>query len=355
MNKRPNAIIRFLPIAAITSITLLSVIPAAAQNNHSAPAVVFDNDADFDDTVALALLAEQHLRGNIDLRAVTVTNNGAGLPGKAYLHTRCLLDSLGLPQIPVADATYSLPHAFPPILSSTIDIVLDAAIPDCPAGHVPPSQSASELLASVLQSAHGQVTLIATGPLTNVGVALNSLSKGHGVVPASLVNLAYLQSGAIHVAGGLEGVPGFDNSQTLNTWGDPTAAETVFNLLRPGTLHLVPHDATDFVPIRLDYITTLTAQAQTPAAQYVARLMNHPILHGAIAAGLPAFWWDPLAAVSALQSGIVDYTHDRISVIQDGVSSGRTIEDPNGPLMWVGLTANAAQFEAALIRMLNGN
>ena len=81
------------------------------------PAVIFDTDVDFDDTVALAALAQQHLRGTIDLRAVTVTNNGGGLPGKAYQHARCLLDSLGLHQIPVADATYSLPHAFPDISS----------------------------------------------------------------------------------------------------------------------------------------------------------------------------------------------------------------------------------------------
>jgi len=333
---------------------LSGIASGAIQEDHSVPAVIFDTDVDFDDTVALAVLAQQHLRGTIDLRAVTVTNNGGGLPGKAYQHARCLLDSLGLHQIPVADATYSLPHAFPDILRTTFDFVLDASIPDCPAGHVPASRSASDLLADTLERARGPVTLITTGPLTNVALALGILGHRNGTVPASVITHAFVEGGAVHVPGGLEGVPGFDNTQGLNIWGDPAAAQAVFNSLRPGVLHLVGGDATQFVPVRLAYVATLTAGARTPAARYVATLMNHPILQGAVQAGLAVFWWDPLAALSATQSGLVEFSRTNITVVQAGVSSGRTIEDPAGDPMWVGFSANQTHFEDTMMRVLNG-
>ncbi len=147
----------------------------SAEGTAHSRAVIYDTDVDFDDTVVLALLAQQHLDGRIDLRGVTITNNGGGLPGKAYQHARCLLHSLGLPQVPVADATYHLPHAFPDPLRLGVDMVLDSSIPDCAAGHVVPSHSASELLADVIADADGRVTLIATGPLTNVAPAMEGL------------------------------------------------------------------------------------------------------------------------------------------------------------------------------------
>jgi purine nucleosidase len=167
-------------------IACVSVIVAGAgatvegEAGHSSQArpVIFDTDADFDDTVALAALAEQHIKGQIDFRAITITNNGGGLPGKAYQHVRCLLDSLGLSQIPVADATYDLPHAFPDQLRFAIDFLLDASIPDCGAGHTPPLRSASELLADEIANSDGRLTLIATGPLTNVALAIERLNQG---------------------------------------------------------------------------------------------------------------------------------------------------------------------------------
>ena len=44
---------------------------------HPQP-VLYDMDAGFDDTVALATLARQHKNGLIELRAVTITSNGGG-------------------------------------------------------------------------------------------------------------------------------------------------------------------------------------------------------------------------------------------------------------------------------------
>ena len=44
---------------------LSGIASGAIQEDHSVPAVIFDTDVDFDDTVALAVLAQQHLRGTM--------------------------------------------------------------------------------------------------------------------------------------------------------------------------------------------------------------------------------------------------------------------------------------------------
>ena len=163
-----------LGLAAITACSISCPASAADRLDFRQP-VVFDHDVDFDDAAALAAVAAQHLAGQIDLRAVTVINNGAGLPGKGYQHTRCLLDRLGLREVPVADATYDLPNAFPDWLRLAFDDLLDTAIGLCDAQ--PPSQSPKDLIADVLASAPGRVILIATGPVTNLAEGFTEVRR----------------------------------------------------------------------------------------------------------------------------------------------------------------------------------
>lgn len=109
-----------------------------------------------------------------------------------------------------------------------------------------------------------------------------------------------------------------------------------------------------FFPVRLEYVELINANARTPAARYAATMMSHPLLVGAVQAGLAVFWWDPLAALSATTNHLVEYEWKRIAVIQDGVSSGRTIESPSGAWMRVGVSADTTLFESRLLDVLNG-
>lgn len=334
-------------------------IPAHAERRQPpARPVVLDTDADFDDTAALAALAQAHRDGRIDLRAVTITNNGGGKPGKGYQHVRCLLARLGLPDVPVADATYDLPNAYPPFVRETVDQVIDDAIaPDCAAGQVRPTRTASQLLADVLAASPGQVTLIATGPVTNVARAFDALRQRFGLPPALFVRLVYVQGGNINGPPDHTLVPEpFDGTQSVNTWGDAAAMQRLIDTLLPLQLRLVA-DATGMVPVNLGYVDRIAGAARTPAAAYAARLMNHPILRGAVTAGQPVFWWDPLAAVSALQGvldPIVAYRLLRIEVIPSGVQEGRTVVSPAGRPVLVGLAADRQRFEDTFLNTLNG-
>jgi inosine-uridine nucleoside N-ribohydrolase len=339
--------------------TVVSEANSALQggNGRNAPPVVFDSDMDFDDTAALAYLAGEHKLGRIELRAVTVTNNGGGLPVQGLLHARCLLARFGLEDVPVADGAPTGPNAFPDFVRNLIDLIISSALSDCVLSPEPSSQGAAQLLASEITETDRPLTLLSTGPLTNVAEALAALPKQS--LERGLAGVITM-GGAVHVPGELLAPdPRFDGTQTVNYWVDPHAAHTVLQLTPDGRLTMVPHDATNFVPITIDFLDRLTAEATAPEAGYVSALMSHPIVRGGIQAGRSAFWWDPLAAVALdEQSGkIIDYDWERIDIVEEGPSAGRTLAvAPNEPGTWLKLAVSADQaaFETRFLNTLNG-
>jgi purine nucleosidase len=90
--------------------------------------------------------------------------------------------------------------------------------------------SAAELIArTVLRSDRPfgarRVTVIATGPLTNLAEAFRSRRV------AAAVGHVRVMGGALRVPGTLYGsaLPGFDNTQEFNMWLDPASARTVLH------------------------------------------------------------------------------------------------------------------------------
>jgi purine nucleosidase len=80
---------------------------------------VVDTDMDFDDTAALAYLAQADKLELIDLRAVGVEISGVAFAGNGLSHARCLLDRLGLPQVPVSDGDRTRTNNVPMSLASS--------------------------------------------------------------------------------------------------------------------------------------------------------------------------------------------------------------------------------------------
>lgn len=329
--------------------------PAAAQPGGVARVpVVFDTDMDFDDAAALAYLSQLHKRGRIDLRAVTVTNSGAGLPGLAIRNARCLLRRFGLSHVPVADGSPSAPNQAPPELRLTVELVLATVLLGCLAGTHPGPVPASQLLVDAVRRAPSGVVLIATGPLSNVAGALQLDAARPPSTPSlrDRVARAYVMGGAVRVPGNLccTTTTGFDGSQELNVWIDPPAADATFAGL---PVSLVPLDATRHVPLTPAFAERLRNDQHTPEAQVVSAIANHPvvIVGGAVA---PPSWWDPLAAVAATRPGVVTYEAGRITVAQTGAEAGRTALSADGRSLEFGVFADQAAFEQTFIDTLNG-
>jgi purine nucleosidase len=329
--------------AVLLALPLLVPVSAhAAQERTPPPVIIFDTDMDYDDTAALAYLAEEHRLGRIELRAVTVVNNGAGRPGRAIRNARCLLERLGLRGVQVADGSDTAPNAFPEEILQTVDTVVGSVTTGCTAAETPSRVRAPELIRRVLRqepTAH----IIATGPLSNVAAAL----------PEAAGRLTSM-GGAIGVPGNLccGTPPTFDGSQEFNFWIDPAASRTVIRW-NPRPVHLVPLNATNSVPITQEFLDRLRADHRTPAADIVFEAFTHPLLEPLIAAGL-LYWWDPLAAMSAVHPGTVRFTGGRVDVVPDGAAAGRTFLSPTGRLLAYGIAADGAGFEERFLDTLNG-
>jgi purine nucleosidase len=339
---------------ALLSILVLAPLQAARAQTGSAPVpVVFDTDMDFDDSAALAYLAGAHKLGLIQLKAVTVTSAGNGYPGSAIRHARCILQRVGLPDVPVADSLATGAHAFPPEARLAVDLVLEDVLLGCLQPTTHSAESAPALLARMANAAHGRLMVVATGPLTDVAAALPLLQPVPG--QAQPLNQLYIMGGAIHVAGNLcctTTLP-YDNTQELNIWADPAAAQKVFSALGP-VVSLVPLDATAYVPITENTVgnINLAGNQTTPEAKLVAAIVDNPIVQAGILDGM-AYWWDPLAAVAATRPGVVSYAPGVVSVVQGGAASGRVQITPGGAPLHYAHAANQAVFQQDFVDVLN--
>lgn len=329
--------------------TALAALLALAACRPTPAPVIADVDSDYDDMVALAYLCQEHQRGNLRLAAVTVTNSGAGYLGKALRHVRCVLEACGLREVPVADSTPTTPHAFPARLRDGVDRILTSVFSECTASTESTPKVAPELLAEVALAQSQPVTVVASGPLSNLAAALQAEPRLRERIART-----YVMGGAVSVPGNLCcGVPeGFDKSQEFNVWVDPPAAATVLRTLPAGSVSLVPLDATNQVPLTRAYAQRLAEQAATAPARVVSAIANHPdILLGIDLGGL--YWWDPLAAMAAFHPEVVSFHTQPLEVVTEGASAGRTRPAEGGQRTRVGTGANAQRFEDLLLESLN--
>lgn len=322
--------------------------------------VVYDADMDVDDTATLAYLCAEDKRHRIDLRAVTVDNDGFGTPGRALQHARSVLRQCGLPTVPVADGSNRGVHAAPREAVPTVETVLTGALEDGSDQPRPAVMSAAELIEWAIATSPRKVTVLATGPLSNMAEALRQChirDAAGGNWLADRIQGLYVMGGAVSVPGDLFGSArdGFDNSQEFNMWLDPASAREVFHAMRPGVMHLVPLDATNTVPITTGFLGKLGADHHNVSARLVYRIMMQPAMVDDIKAGL-YYWWDALTAISAFHdNGTITNFHSlRLDVVLNGVQSGRTVVSPNRTPQRVAMSASRSAFEQTFLNALNG-
>ncbi|MFD9893114.1 nucleoside hydrolase [Amycolatopsis sp. NPDC059027] len=337
-------------LAAALACAVSSAVPATAAESaaHGAVPVVFDGDMDFDDAATLAYLCQAEKQHRIDLRAVTVTNNGSGTPGRALTHVRTELERCGLSGIPVADGSPTGVNPQPLEGRAWTERVLTAAFGDGDRPDRPSVLPAWQLLAGSVLTAPRPVVVLATGPLTNVAKALD--------VPGVAARISRLS-----VMGGAFGVPGniygpdaakFDGSQEVNMWLDPASAARVFAKL-PGRVDIAPLDATNDVPVTQSFVDKI-GTGRTPEARLVHAILTQPEAAAGIAAGT-LYWWDTLAASVVFDRvNPVSQREERVAVRQDGTAAGRTVITPDGTPQRVGYHADRAQYEDGYFAMLTG-
>ena len=182
---------------------------------HPRPVIV-DCDPGHDDAVALALALA---RPELDVLAVTTVSGNAGLERTTRNALR-VLALLGR-SVPIA-AGADHPLVREPWIPVEFhgESGLDGADLPEPADALVP-ESAVELMASILRAAPEPVTIVATGPLTNVALLVRS-------APALVDRIE-----SFSIMGGSLGEGNTTASAEFNIWSDPEAASIVLESGRP--------------------------------------------------------------------------------------------------------------------------
>jgi inosine-uridine nucleoside N-ribohydrolase len=286
--------------------------------------LLLDCDPGHDDALAIVLALDPRLR----LLGVTTVAGNAGLE-RTTRNAGRVLTLAGRSDVPVA-AGADRPLVREPWVPVSFhgESGLDGA--DLPEPAVPPDpRTALELQVDVLRDASQPVTIVATGPLTNVALLLRAAPAVHDRIAA------------IHVMGGSLGYGNTTASAEFNIWADPEAAHIVFESGRP--LVMTGLDVTHGALLLPDDVAALEALGSR-AGRVVADLMRFFAIHHR-----DRYGWDgppvhdAVAVARLLEPSLVPAQPMRVDIdITEGPARGRTIADPEG------LTRRPANVEVGL-------
>ncbi|EED32530.1 inosine/uridine-preferring nucleoside hydrolase [gamma proteobacterium NOR5-3] len=255
--------------------------------------VVFDTDMAIDDWAALLFLA-RHPR--IELLAVTVSASGEAHCEPGARNALALLDLVDPHnQVPVSCGdSYPMDgyFVFPVPWQKDMDSLSGVAI--TPSVREPDTRHGVELLHDVLAAASAPVTVLATGPLTNIAQWLERYPGDR-----SKTDRLVVMGGALDAPGNII-VPGFtdDNPNTRAEWNiyvDPLAADKV--LRSDLAIELVGLDVTNHVKVTTDFAAQFKGRVDNPAAAFWDAVLDAN--QWFIDSG-EYYFWDVLAALAVI-------------------------------------------------------
>jgi inosine-uridine nucleoside N-ribohydrolase len=270
--------------------------------------IILDVDTGLDDALALILAVRD---SETDLVAVTTLAGNINV-WKSTANTLAVLDELGADMVPVHRGA-SRPLVQPPFDASDIHGVtgLGDAVLRPSTRHVGADRGPAAMI-RLAKSRPGELTLVCTGPLTNLAIALN--------VEPDLPELFK----RVVVMGGAFRVPGNTRSWAeFNILLDPDAAKQVFETEWP-----------DITAIGLD----VTHQTIISRAQW-QKLRSGTTVEAALASAITQYTFetrgrdefflhDPLALGVAIDPTIVTTEGGTVEVVTQGPERGRTIFTP---------------------------
>jgi purine nucleosidase len=261
--------------------------------------VVWDMDPGIDDALALILALKSP-----EVQVLGITTVAGNAPVETTsANARRVLECLDAANIPVAmGAANPLNQPLEDALSyHGPDGLGECGLPS-PLTPLSPAEAWDFLARSVLD-APGEVTLVATGPLTNVAYAFEL----HPELPGLLAGLV-LMGGAYGLTP--YGIGNRTPFAEFNIWQDPEAADIVFN--SGADIFAVGLD------VSMDPAACLSSQhleqikaRHTPAAHLVAQLVEYEVkYHGCCR------MHDPLALAVLLDASLLDFTSARVEVVK---------------------------------------
>ncbi|MBW7988118.1 nucleoside hydrolase [Lactobacillus helveticus] len=183
-----------------------------------------------------------------------------------------------------------------------------------------------------LKHAKEPVTLIVTGPLTDLARALD-------VDPdiEQHIKKLYWMGGSLDGHGNVAMVNA-DGSQEWNSFWDPYAVKRVFDSNIP--IQIVGLESTEEIPLNDELRQHWASLRKYPAMDLVGQ--GYSLIISIPSAEL--YLWDVLTTVSALYPEVVESEKAKATVITDGMSAGSFRRDPNGREVDIVTKANKGLF-----------
>ncbi|MEZ4529572.1 MAG: nucleoside hydrolase [Thermomicrobiales bacterium] len=303
--------------------------------------VIIDSDMISDDWMATLFVLNDP---RFDVQAITVTGTGFATCDAGVTAALGMLALTKYDEVPVScwsEDPLAGENGPPEDWMTTLESVQALGLPDD--GRKPADEDAVALFTTTVQNSPEPITVLALGPLTNIGAALEA-------TPALVDNIEmiYVMGGAVDVEGSF--VSDANTSAEWNIFSDPHGAALTFQSGAPITL--VPLDATNEVPVTPAFVERLEAEKTSPAAGFVAALLSNNM--ESIESG-SYYFWDPLAAVVMADPSIVTLTPRTVTIVDvpGDPEDGRTKPDDNGVEILVATAPDAQALEDALIAMWN--
>ena len=285
--------------------------------------VIFDHDGGVDDLLSLMLLLTMD---HIDLLAVTIT------PADCYLSdattsTLKILNMFGRTDVVVAKGELHGINAFPADWRAQPKIC--NALPDMLVQDLDESMMSgvsAHFLMKKLLSENEKVTVLMTGPCSNL-VAAWELDKQI----ANNIHEVVWMGGAVDVAGNVA-MHNHDTSAEWNAFWDPVATEKLFRLGLP--IKLIPLDATNCLPVNMEFLHQLAAQKDYPVAKLAGQFWALTI-NSIPSYEFTYYMWDVLAtSYLGVDDAAIRFETAELDVSTEEPNAGETFRKP-GSGCWV--------------------
>jgi purine nucleosidase len=260
--------------------------------------VVLDMDPGIDDALALILALR-----STEIQVLGITAVAGNAPVElTNANARRVLEYLGITNIPVAaGAARPLEHPLVDALDyHGVDGLGQCGLP-FPSLSSYPAKAWDFLVESVL-NAPGEITLVATGPLTNIAYVFQSYPE-----------LPKLLAGLVIMGGAYTLTPYGKGNRTpfaeFNIWQDPEAAHIVFTsraCISAIGLDVSTNPAACLTGQRLEQIQC----GHTSSARLVAQLVEYVITHHG-----HCELHDPLALTALLDTSLFDFVSVPVEII----------------------------------------
>ncbi|RME69423.1 MAG: nucleoside hydrolase [Chloroflexi bacterium] len=304
--------------------------------------VLFDHDGGVDDLLSLMMLLSMP---HITLAGVVVT------PADCFLRpatsaTLKILRFFERDDIEVSEGDLHGVNPFPRAWRAhayAIDAlpILNESTAPLPQ---PVAEPGHEFLARKLRAAESPVTVLMTGPVSNLAEALTR-------EPALVEKIEEVvwMGGALQVGGNVRDYE-HDGSAEWNAYWDPPAVYRLWQTDAPITLF--PLDATDHVPVTTDFLLRLARQRRYPLSDLAGQCW-------ALTVGtIPGYeytyhMWDTLTTGYLGAPHCITFRQVRTEVIPSPPSAGRIKEVPsNGRLIRAADKVDVESFHAYVLELL---